>query len=245
MPTSAARPKAKTLVAGRVVQYTVRRSDRAKRAGLRIDHSNGLVVVLPRRAPLSDVPRLLKAHAEWIDREVDRYDVRLGPRRRGLAAGSEILILGRPRRLCLAPLPDGQQRARVRLVDGRIEAELPPSALLDPRPILERWLRAEARRHLTLRVPALAAEIGLAPSRIVVGERKSRWGSCSNGGTLSFCYRLLMAPPEVIDAVIVHELCHLRHLNHGARFHRLLNLACPEHEALFGWLREHEGELRI
>ena len=61
----------------------------------------------------------------------------------------------------------------------------------------------------------------------------------------AICFRLVMAPPEVIDAVVAHELCHLRHLNHGHRFYRLLKLACPDHVERMAWLREHEGDLQF
>jgi hypothetical protein len=92
-------------------------------------------------------------------------------------------------------------------------------------------------------VVRLAEDIGLWPARIIVGERTTRWGSCSGRGTLSFCYRLVMAPPAVIDAVVAHEICHLRHMNHGRRFRRLVTLACPDHDEQMTWLREHEDEL--
>ncbi len=235
----------KTLIAGRPVRYRVRRSDRARRPSVHVDHRDGVVVVLPRRAPLREVPLLLQAHAAWIDQQVERYGVREGPVRRRWVDGSPLPVLGRPRRLCLAPLPDGRRRARLRLREDRLEAELPPTLLLDPRPALERWLRALARAHLAERVRELSDLIGLAPARVIVGERVSRWGSCSTSGTLSFCYRLVMAPPEVIDAVVAHEICHLRHLNHGRRFHRLLRLACPGYEARMAWLRDHEADLQL
>ena len=129
--------------------------------------------------------------------------------------------------------------------DDRLHLELPPADLLDPRPALERWLRTFARRHLRERTAVLADRTGLVPQRIMVGERTSRWGSCSRQGTVSFCYRLVMAPPAVVDAVVIHELCHLAHLDHGPRFHALVAELCPDHDAHMAWLRQHGGELEL
>jgi hypothetical protein len=73
----------------------------------------------------------------------------------------------------------------------------------------------------------------------------TRWGSCSLTGTISFCYRLVMADPAVVDAVVVHELCHLRHPDHGPRFRRLVNGLYPDHDLQMAWLRSHGEELDL
>jgi predicted metal-dependent hydrolase len=121
--------------------------------------------------------------------------------------------------------------------------ELPPHEIFDPRPAVERWLRREARRAIPPRVDRWAAELDLHPARVIIGERTSRWGSCSGRGTLSFCYRLVMAPPRVIDAVVAHEVCHLAHLDHGKRFWSLLDGACPWHREAQQWLTDHHEAL--
>ncbi|MFO7654344.1 MAG: SprT family zinc-dependent metalloprotease [Candidatus Krumholzibacteriia bacterium] len=230
------------LVEGRPIRYRVRRSPRARHSRITVSRREGVVVTIPRRAPLAEAGAVIAALATWLAREVDRHGVAGGPVHAAYASGSELMVLGRPRRLELRHLPPDRKRARADLEDDRLRMELPGADLLDPRPALERFLRAFAGRHLRERVGVLADRIGLEPQRVIVGERRSRWGSCSGRGTLSFCYRLVMAPPEVVDAVVAHEICHLRHLNHGPRFKRLVRLACPEHDACMAWLREH-GEL--
>ena len=126
--------------------------------------------------------------------------------------------------------------------DGEPEFEM---VGMVPKPVLERWLRRTARQIITDRVTELSRKIGLQPGKVYIGERISRWGSCSGRGNLSFCYRLVMAPLPVIDAVIAHELCHLRHLNHSRRFYRLLRLACPDYRRQMDWLHEHEDDLQL
>jgi len=126
-----------------------------------------------------------------------------------------------------------------------LRLELPAMELLDPRPALERWLRRVAGQELRRRTAEHAECTGLVPDRVIVGERTSRWGSCSSRGTVSYCYRLVMAPPAVVDAVVIHELCHLRHGNHGVRFKSLVKKHCPDHDQLMAWLRKHGHELEL
>jgi predicted metal-dependent hydrolase len=115
-----------------------------------------------------------------------------------------------------------------------------------PRPSgdLGRWYRARARSALTAAIEREGERLGIAGwTRIRVGDPRGRWGSCSMRGTLSFSWRLVMAPPEVLGYVVVHELCHLRHMDHSARFWRLLDEAWPTRREQQEWLRRHGAEL--
>jgi hypothetical protein len=234
-----------TLIEGKPVRYRLRRSRRARRLNLRVSRRAGLEVVLPWRWTLQDVDDALRSHSTWIDKQVEKHGVRNGPQSRELISGSEMLMLGMPRRLELLPLPDNRVRARITLTDDTICAELPPNDLLDPRPALRRWLRRIARSELETRVAHFAQLHDFDPQKVIVGERSSRWGSCSSRGTLSFCDRLVMSPPNVIDAVVCHELCHLRHMNHGKQFQALIARIDPGHDTAMTWLRDHHDELEF
>jgi predicted metal-dependent hydrolase len=241
MTTSAAT----TLVDGRPLRYTVRRSRRARRPGIEVSRRTGVVLVLPRRAAASLVPELLRYWAGWMARKADEFGVWDGPFRRQYATGSELPILGRPRRLVLTALPADRSRMRAELRDDELELTVPPAVILDPRPALEKYLRDLAGGDLRRRAENWTEAVGRAPRRIIVGERTSRWGSCSRRGTLSFCYRLVLAPPAVIDAVVAHEACHLVHLNHGRGFYRLLDRVYPDHRRQMDWLHRHEDDLLL
>jgi predicted metal-dependent hydrolase len=109
----------------------------------------------------------------------------------------------------------------------------------------ERWYRGQARRRLTAAVEREGGRLGLTGwKRIRIGDPRSRWGSCSARGTLSFSWRLVVAPAWVADYVVVHELCHLREMNHSARFWELLRGAYPRHAEARAWLRAHGPELQ-
>ena len=233
------------LIKGKPVRYRVRRSRRARKMGVQVCKRDGVVVVLPQKVGLKVVPELLEHWADWIDAKADEYGVRNGPRIRQYATGSEILVLGRPRVLRISNLPSDRKRPLTELGDDSLSLAMHPSDVFEVRSILEKYLRRLARQDLTERTALWADRVGLFPRKIIVGERTSRWGSCSARGTISYCYRLVMAPPEAIDAVVAHELCHLAHLNHSRRFYSLLDKVCPDHRASMKWLVDHHDELQL
>jgi predicted metal-dependent hydrolase len=233
------------MLAGRRLRYQVRRSPRARRLSVTVSRRKGLEVVLPRGASRADLERFFLDAADWLASQVDRHGVWDGPRRRAYATGSTLLLLGREIRLVLTVLPPGRVRPTSDLSGDILHLSLAAPDILDPRPALERWLRRFAAEHLRRRAEELAERTGLRATRIVVGDRVTRWGSCSRTGTISFCYRLVMADPAVVDAVVVHELCHLRHHDHGVRFRRLVSALCPDHDLCMTWLRKHGEELDL
>ena len=234
-----------TLIKGKPVRYRVRRSRRARKMGVQVCKRDGVVITLPARVGLKVGPELLEHWADWIDAKADEFGVRHGPQVRSFSTGSVIPVLGTPRHLAITNLPNGRKRPVIDLTDDSLTLALAPADVFDVRPVLEKYLRRLARRDFTERTALWADRIGLFPRKVIVGERTSRWGSCSGRGTLSFCYRLIMAPPDVIDAVVAHEICHLAHLNHSRRFYALLDKVCPGHRESMTWLREHEDDLLL
>ncbi len=111
------------------------------------------------------------------------------------------------------------------------------------RPALEKHLRGAARVQLARRAEELAREHRSNVRRVVVRNQKSRWGSCSRKGTVSLNWRLIQLPEAVRDYIIVHELMHLRELNHSARFWREVERACPDYRAAEGWLKKNSGQV--
>jgi predicted metal-dependent hydrolase len=118
-----------------------------------------------------------------------------------------------------------------------------PRLRLDPRHVSEVEARLAVRELVAMLVDEEAPAIGVAPARIQIRDQRSRWGSCSTRGTLSFNWRLVLAPFDVLDYVVVHELCHLREPNHSRRFWRLVEQRRPEWRAQRDWLHEHGPEL--
>ena len=147
-------------------------------------------------------------------------------------------------------VPEGTNRARVQRVleeqrawiDDQRRRQVPQLGL-DPFAVSESEARTTARRVVTSLARAEAERIGVAYTRIRIGGQRTRWGSCSSRGTLSFNWRLVLAPPEVLDYVVVHELCHLRVPNHSRRFWALVEHHRPSWRRQRDWLRDHGPEL--
>jgi predicted metal-dependent hydrolase len=118
-----------------------------------------------------------------------------------------------------------------------------PRLRLDPRFVSEVEARLAVRELVAMLVEEEAPALGVTPARIQIRDQRSRWGSCSTRGTLSFNWRLVLAPFEVLDYVVVHELCHLREPNHSRRFWKLVETRRPNWRDQRDWLHEHGPEL--
>ena len=119
-----------------------------------------------------------------------------------------------------------------------------PDSQGDLRPVVERHLRRLATQELAAKVMHLAAVNGLKVTRVTVRNQKSRWGSCSSTGTISLNWRLIQTPQFVCDYIILHELAHLRHMNHSGKFWREVESLCPDYPQAKKWLREHRQFLQ-
>jgi hypothetical protein len=213
---------------------------------LTVDRGGEVVVVLPRRASMHDAERLVQQHAAWIDRHVSRIEAqqaRLAARPR-LGEGRVLEIDGRPLRI--SEVDGGRRRparGRVEVVPGGVVLRLGRDGRSSAQ-LLEAWLRRRARVVISERVAARARDLGVRPGRISIRDQSSRWASASAGGGLSFNWRLLLAPPFVLDAVVVHELGHLRIRGHTRGFWSLVERHAPRTAEARRWLREHAHELR-
>ena len=235
--------------------YVLRRSPRSHRLRVTIQPDRGVVVSIPpagRRGwarPERIVEGFLAEREPWIRRHLERQQAsraRLDARP-ALDDGRLVPYLGLPHRVRVVPAPAGIRSSRVSRVGADDGDELVVERVArDRRPtaaILEAWFRARARAALDVAIARHGPPLGVAPARVTLRDTTSRWGSCSRKGNLSFSWRLVLAPPEALDAVAAHELCHLRVFGHGPRFIALLASRVPDHAAWRRWLRRHSAEL--
>ncbi|HET7677964.1 MAG TPA: SprT family zinc-dependent metalloprotease [Candidatus Limnocylindrales bacterium] len=235
-------------MAGPGRDFTIRRSPRARHARLTVTREGEAVVTLPTRAPERLAAELVEARRPWLERHRARAlaeAARLAAR--PLLGDGRGLQLGGVEHRVVVEVAPGRRRSRV----VHDDTELPTVRLLlapgDERSVaavLEPWLRAEARAAIGRRVAARAPQLGVEPAGISVRDQRSRWGSASRRGGVSFSWRLLLAPAAVLDYVVVHELAHLRVFGHGPRFWALVRSLVPEAERARRWLREHQSDLR-
>jgi hypothetical protein len=210
-----------------------RRNARARRVSLRIDPSEGMVVVtLPPRAGRRAGMSLLMTHAAWVSDRLARLPtmIRFGD-------GEEIPVDGLPCRIRHLP----QARGGAWLTDGELHVTGAPEFLC--RRVTD-FLRGEARRRFTAMVATKAEAAALRARRVIVKDTRSRWGSCAPDGSIALCWRLIMAPMFVQDYVVAHEVAHLRHMNHGPRFWDLVADLTPHTAAAMMWLRAEGARLQ-
>jgi len=141
------------------------------------------------------------------------------------------------------PAPPGVRRSRVLGAHGELSMLLAPQDIRRPRTVLKHRLRQYARELIAEEAQRLAQSFGFVFSTLSVRDQRTRWGSCSGLGHLSFNWRLVMAPPDVMRYVVLHELTHLVEPNHSSRFWRRLAQVCPDLAAQKLWLRRHGAEL--
>jgi predicted metal-dependent hydrolase len=191
---------------------------------------------VPRGTGSRALRQFLGEHEAWIaDRLGEARERAARSHTLGLTELGSVVLAGE--RIPVTRTPGKRALAVVR--GGVLEVSGP-----DPGAAIERWYRREARRQLEAATAREAARLRLVYARIAVRDQRTRWGSCSTRGTLSFSWRLALAPPEVLDYVVVHELLHLREHNHSPAFWRLLDEYRPGWRTEAGWLRTHGEELQ-
>jgi predicted metal-dependent hydrolase len=213
------------------IPYTVRRSPRARRVRVRVDAHEGVEVVLPARAREREAAAAVRELRPWIERrlrEAAAVQARLAER-----AGT-VPFLGHA--LALVPEP-GRTRVHRR---GDV-LHVPAGAGREA--ALERWYRRAARTEIAPRAEQAAAAVGHSLRSLTIRAQRTRWGSCSSTGALSFNWRLLLAPEEVLDYVVWHEACHLAVMDHSPRFWALVERHLPGYREPRRWLRRHGATL--
>jgi predicted metal-dependent hydrolase len=185
----------------------------------------------------------------WLRRHLARHErQRMVLEARGpLAHGSRVRYGGELHVLRVVPAPPAESRsaiARRVLADGpALVVELAVADHRSLAAILQDWCRERAREAIGLAVADHAAGLAVVPSGISIRDPRTRWGSASRTGRLSFSWRLALAPPEALETVVIHELAHLRVFGHGPRFWSLVASRRPDHAVWRRWLRDHAQEV--
>lgn len=235
--------KKTTTINHQTITYTLRRSFKARRVRLEVRQQTGFSVIVPRSYPLSRVPEILKSKARWISRNLTRFSqLELLPIRKKLGSGDTVPYLGQDLEL----VPQENHYDDIIILQGNTLAVSPDlfnNGLLEP--ALEQWFRVEAARLINERTTNLGSRMGIGYKRVVIRGQKTRWGSCSHKKNLSFNWKLIMAPEPVVDYVIIHELIHLKEMNHSKKFWELVARYCPGWKEHKKWLKQHEADLSI
>jgi predicted metal-dependent hydrolase len=242
-------------VKGLGLPLLLRRSTRARRFSLQVSEARrGAILTMPVYSSFADADEFLSRHLDWLKERVAGLSEPVPFTHgaiiplRGYAhmlrfAGSVrrrgVVWMEEAEDIRAAPAwPQGARvpRRRVPRLTVAGEPEHAPRRLLD-------WLKRQAHQDLRNRVAVHAGRLDLTPARIFVRDQTTRWGSCSTTGALSFSWRLVLAPPFVLDYLAAHEVAHLAHMNHGPRFWAVVERIMPRHEEARAWLRKHGASL--
>lgn len=216
---------------------TLVRNRRARRYVLRLRPDGAARVTIPRGGSATEARRFAERNKEWLERQLQRMAARPS-RPKEWWIGTEILFRGEPVKLEAGV---NGESGMIRFGSEMVKATNPAA---DLRPTIERHLWRLAANELPPKVLEYAALHQLPVRRITVRNQRSRWGSCSRRGTISLNWRLIQTPAFVRDYLVVHEIMHLKEMNHSSRFWREVERACPDYEAAEQWLKRHSSLLR-
>ena len=221
----------------RQIPLAVIRSHRARRYLLRLRPDGSARLTIPRRGSVVEGRRFAERNTEWLAKQLVKLQANpMKPRQ--WVIGTEILFRGESVRLEAGmngeagTVQFGGQRVTVPDVNSDLRARV----------MKHLWKLAAA--ELPPKVFELAAAHQLSVRRVTVRNQRSRWGSCSRRGTISLNWKLIQTPPFVRDYIVLHELMHLRQMNHSARFWREVKAVCPEYKAAGKWLRQNSSLLK-
>ena len=212
------------------------RHPRARRYILRLRSDGTARITVPRNGSVEQALQFAARYSLWLERQFQRRALQ-PPRNTSWEVGSSILFRGKPVLLEAAGTD-------CRMVCFDSENVRLKSGVIDARSAIEDHLWGVAKRELPPRVLELASARGLRVAKVCVRNQRSRWGSCSRHGTISLNWRLVQTPDFVRDYIIYHELAHLNHLNHSARFWHEVERLCPGYLTAEMWLKQNSALLR-
>ncbi len=230
-----------TILDGQAISYIIKHSPRAKYVRLEVRPQTGLTIIIPKSYKVTQLPNLLRKKRYWILSKLAKCaQLKLLSIEKEAESGDTIPYLGRD--LQVIKQQNHGEADNVRLERKRLVVSL-KSVKTRLNLVLEWWYRRQAERLIREKANELCARLGVTYGRLSIRGAKTRWGSCSQKGNLNFNWKLMMVPEPVINYVIIHELAHLKEMNHTEKFWKLVAEYCPHWRKHKRWLKEHEAEL--
>ncbi len=232
------------------INYVVKRSKRRKKTlTISVSPESGVCVSVPQRTSLAEVETLVIRKSKWILKQLEKNNSVLAkPAPRQFTSGEEFLYLGRT--YILTVQEEKGAKSSVSIRQGKLLAKVRSGLASENRArrlfsAVKSWYMQQAINWLSERVAHFAPKVGMEPSQVSVRSFRARWGSCDQNQHLKFSWRIIMAPPHIVDYVVVHEMCHLRELNHSKRFWALVGAIVPDFRECREWLRLNGPALQL
>lgn len=227
---------------------TFRRSARARLIRMQVDSQGQFMLVAPMRTSESEIRRFIERNHSWIEKQRAKREAvsELRPDF-NYHTGDLFYYFGEP--VTLRVIASSKKRPILKIRENVMFAEI-HEGLSDSegrkviKSAVERFYRSKAEEVIHDRLEHFNEHYGFQYFKVTLRNQKTRWGSCSHAGNLNFNWRLIMAPIEVIDYVVVHELCHLKEMNHSYRFWSLVEKTLPDYRVTRNWLKKNHYLLR-
>jgi hypothetical protein len=211
---------------------------RRRTIALEVTPAATVIVRAPLRTPAEYIEEIIQKKSSWILRKMDEIKRRPLSPCHEYAEGEMFLFLGRSYPLHI--VEDGSKT-----IERSDRLYVSSSLMPDIRNQLKHWYREEARKEIRARCMWFSLKTAHVPATIRITDARQRWGSCTHKGGLNFSWRLIQAPPEIVDYVVVHELVHLGQPDHSRVFWNKIRSIMPDYEQRRNWLKEHEWLLKI
>lgn len=237
-------------IQGTIIPYEERKNSRSKRLSLRIGRDK-VRVTAPCKATRREIREFVRVNQDWILAHwLKIQEELLQIPERQYQDGETLSVLGQS--LELKILKANQKTIRLRYLqeEKRIEIRLPEGIAPEDqneaiREILEKGMKRKAREVFQAKLNKLSAQMGVSYKAFRLKEQKTRWGSCSSKGNINLNWRVILAPERVVDYLIIHELAHLKHMNHSPAFWDVVGQYCPEYNAYRHWLKVNGERLKL
>lgn len=219
---------------GELIQYSVKYTKRKKTVGFTIRAGNHLIIHSPHGYSKEYIERLIEKKSNWILKHFARNEQNL--------SRDTLLFLGKSIRVYKgSPIRDNE--SCLPYFSG--ERLFIPGGCGSVYDRIRQFYKKEAQRIIGERVKYFSSIMKLYPRKVCIKDNKSNWGTCTPKKTLNFTYRIIMAPPEILDYIVVHELAHLINMNHSPRFWETVHRYIPEYKEKRKWLRDNEPRLTL
>lgn len=233
----------------RNIEYSFKRSHRARRLRMQINEEGKLMIIAPLSISLEKIEHFISGNGEWIEKHIQKAKEKhqkIIPHR--YQTGDVFWLLGEACQLIVKT--SSKKRSKVQWQKNQLCVSIDKNTAESAqggavKKSLAIFFKKKADEVIRDRLEYLNEAYGFKYNWVTLRDQKSRWGSCSKKGNLNFNWRLIMAPIEIIDYVVVHELCHLRHLNHSHQFWSMVAESIHDHKARRRWLKEKGYLLRI
>jgi len=226
------------------INYSLKRSRKRKKTiSLQIGSNSEVTICAPYFTPVKEINRFIKEKQNWIDQAIKRQaTLQVSQKEKTYETGEIFYYLGQiyPLEAYFEPL----ENAGVIFWNNRFFLNCPANPEMRKNYFIA-WYKKKARQYLSERVDFYSGMLKLESGGVRITSAESRWGSCSEDNHLSFSFRLIMAPPFVIDYVVVHEMMHIREKNHSSKFWDLVIGVIPDYKAHRRWLRDHQHHFNL